>query len=73
MCYVVLLIFHRVLVHEIVLLQGRYRAAVKGSSSLFAHALAQDSKRTAANKSTEKTSQDSPIAQLLKGIFSTNH
>lgn len=31
------------------------------------------SKGTTANKSTEKTSQDSPIAQLLKGIFSTNH
>ena len=40
MCYVVLLIFPRVLVHEIVLLQSRYRAAAKGSSSLFAHALA---------------------------------
>ena len=73
MCHVVLPIFHRVLVHEIVLLQGRYRAAAKGSSSLFAHASALDSKRTAVNKSTGKTSEDSPIAQLLKGIFSTNH
>ena len=29
MCYVVLLIFPRVLVHEIVLLQGRYRTVGK--------------------------------------------
>ena len=73
MCHVVLSIFHRVLVHEIVLLQGQYRTAAKGLSSLFAHASALDSKRTAVNKSTGKTSEDSPIAQLLKGIFSTNH
>lgn len=32
-----------------------------------------NSKRTTANKSAEKPSEDSLIAQLLKGIFSTNH
>lgn len=32
-----------------------------------------NSNRTTANKSTEKASEDSPIAQLLKGIFSATH